>query len=29
METCIEKIKTTLYDLIHEMSEHYWLYRAN
>ena len=26
METYIEKIKTTLYDLIHEMSEHYWLY---
>ena len=29
METYIEKIKTTLYDLIHELSEHYWLYRAN
>ena len=26
METYMEKIKTTLYDLIHEMSEHYWLY---
>ena len=26
METYIEKIKTTLYDLIYEMSEHYWLY---
>ena len=26
MKTYIEKIKTTLYDLIHEMSEHYWLY---
>ena len=26
METYIEKIKTALYDLIHEMSEHYWLY---
>ena len=26
METYIEKVKTTLYDLIHEMSEHYWLY---
>ena len=26
METYIEKIKTTLYDLIHEMSKHYWLY---
>ena len=26
METYIEKLKTTLYDLIHEMSEHYWLY---
>ena len=26
METFIEKIKTILYDLIHEMSEHYWLY---
>ena len=26
METYIEKIRTTLYDLIDEMSEHYWLY---
>ena len=26
METYIEKLKTSLYDLIHEMSEHYWLY---
>ena len=26
METYIETIKNTLYDLIHEMSEHYWLY---
>ena len=26
METYIEKIKTTMYDLIYEMSEHYWLY---
>ena len=26
METYIEKIKTTLYDLIHEMSAHYYLY---
>jgi len=26
METYIEKIKTTLYDLIHEMSKHYWLF---
>ena len=26
METYMEKIKTTLYNLIHEMSEHYWLY---
>ena len=26
METYIEKVKTTLYDLIHEMAEHYWLY---
>lgn len=26
METYIEKIKTTLYNLIREMSEHYWLY---
>ena len=26
MKTYIEKIKSTLYDLIHEMSEHYWLY---
>lgn len=26
MKTYIEKIKTSLYDLIHEMSEHYWLY---
>jgi hypothetical protein len=26
METYIEKVKTTLYDLIHEISKHYWLY---
>ena len=26
METYIEKVKNALYDLIHEMSEHYWLY---
>ena len=26
METYIEKTKSTLYDLIHEMAEHYWLY---
>ena len=26
METYIERIKSTLYDLIHEMSEHYWLF---
>ena len=26
METYIEKLKTTLYGLIHEMSAHYWLY---
>ena len=29
METYIEKIKSTLYELIHEMSAHYWLYVAN
>ena len=29
MKTYIEKIKSTLYDLIHEMSEHYWLYVAD
>lgn len=29
MKTYIEKIKTTLYDLIHEMSAHYWLYVVN
>ena len=26
MKTYIEKLKGTLYDLIHEMSAHYWLY---
>lgn len=26
MKRYIEKVKTTLYDLIREMSEHYWLY---
>ena len=26
MITCIDKLKTTLHDLIHEMSDHYWLY---
>lgn len=26
MNTYIENAKTTLNDLIHEMSEHYWLY---
>ena len=26
METYIEKVKTALFDLIHDMSEHYWLY---
>ena len=28
METYIETIKNTLYDLIHEMSAHYWLFAA-
>ena len=26
MITYIDKLKTTLHDLIHEMSSHYWLY---
>ena len=26
MITYIDKLKTTLHDLIHEMSDHYWLY---
>ena len=26
METYIEKLKNTLYDLIHEVSAHHWLY---
>ena len=29
METYIEHIKNTLYDLIHEMSTHYWLFAAD
>ena len=29
METYIEKLKSTLYELIHEMSANYWLYVAD
>ena len=29
METYIEKLKTTLYNLIRDMAEHYWLYVSN
>ena len=29
METYIEKLKSTLYELNHEMSDNYWLYVAD